>query len=177
MRDRIFFALLLLGLSTRLLAGEVVSMISCLQKDEGWRCAEWSDGLINVFESETYQSKVEFTSMAAAPESLSKEYVQVKVQDQPVVPQREVSQQKAPQLVAPQYTLQLLACQSVVCLKQMEKIGSIPDSRIVDLKSQGKPWRVLLVGEYRTREEALKARGELRDQYRLKEMPWIRSLY
>lgn len=196
MWSRLVFALTLLSLSNSLFAAEVESMTSCVEEGDGWRCAEWRSGQIKVFESKSLQNKLKFTSAEAPSAESPKQPIiepdpakgqsetplQVAVEKQPqtTAESTRITPMKPTQADTPdgrKYTLQLLACQSITCLKQIENLGPIPDSRITDIQINGKLWRVLLVGEYLTRQSALSAKKKLEAQYQLNEEPWIRTLH
>ncbi|MEH6625566.1 MAG: hypothetical protein V7739_03910 [Motiliproteus sp.] len=196
MWNRFAFALTLLSLSNSLFAAEVESMTSCAKEGEGWRCAEWSSGQMKVFESKTLQSKLQFTSDEAPSAESQKQPIidpdlakgksetplQESVEKQPLTTAKSprTAPKKSSQAATSdgrKYTLQLLACQSITCLKQIDNLGHIPDSRITDIQIQGTLWRVLLVGEFLTRQSALSAKKKLKAQYQLNEEPWIRTLH
>ncbi len=159
------FALLVVftSLSSGVAALEVSSIVSCKQEGEGWLCAAWRNGAIEVFRSEHYITKVEFATEVGPP--LTDPAAMLPPAD------------SAPGLAAPAiYTLQLLACNSGACRRQMDKIRSIPNAKVVEIKSQGKLWQVLIVGEYASQKSAQIAAAELMSRYQLRDKPWVRSL-
>lgn len=188
------YTLVFCGVSSAAVGEDIDAITSCAKQVGGWRCAEWQAGKINVFDSHTNQSRLSFSeptpSIAQGP-LLSKPKPDIhndsvtRAQEVPS-PNNSLTSTKAstakatPQVLASssrKYTLQLFACKTISCLQQMEEMGSIPDSRTTDIKIQGDLWRVLLVGEFHSKQAAQRAKQQLKAQFSLREEPWIRTIY
>lgn len=146
-------------------ATDVASITACKPDGEIWICASWKDNRVAVFRSQHYLSGVEFSgeqesSAIAVPLSDAASGVK----------------SDALSAASGNYTLQLLACNSAPCDERLRQLKNINGSHEVEIKSDSKLWRVLLVGRYASIKSAQQAAAQLMSQYKLRDKPWVRTL-
>ncbi len=175
MLKRIVVAVLFLFPVAPVWSVEVAAIVACKEDGETWLCAAYEDDKLQVFRSERYISKVEFSGEIGKPTSPA---VNMLGRKSKPIPAKMMSSVKAASKSLPggKYTLQLLACNAPICRKRMAALEAIPDSQAVEIKHQGKLWEVLIVGGYASTKAAQQAAAMLIKRHGLKDKPWVRTV-
>ena len=72
------------------------------------------------------------------------------------------------------YTIQLIGSFDMSVIKEFIDTNSVTNPKVIHIRSQGKPWYMLLYGDYSTNIEAQQALGALPSTMKV-EGPWIRQ--
>lgn len=164
---RLIVSLLLLLLPALASAQDVDSMVACKEEGDEWLCAAYKNGTFQIFHSDRFIAKVEFTgefSPARAAYSLLPNGEQV-------APTTLINDQ----LPSSTYTIQLMACDSHECRQKMNVLKAIPNNKTVYINNEGKLWQVLTVGGFSSKEDASLMADQLSEDYGLTTKPWVRT--